>query len=89
MQHTLLRLLNSWMRVRQGSISAAAIFGLRDVIEDKHLLGMAVDEANRFAKLVLDDEQIIGKAGIAYGADAAVEVCAIEEALRLGLHYVT
>jgi hypothetical protein len=50
---------------------------------------MAVDEANRFAKLMLDYEQIVYEAGSMHAADATVEVFAIEEALRLGLHYVT
>jgi len=68
---------------------ACCDLGLRNVIEHEELLWMAVDEANRFAKLMLDDEQIVCEAGSMDGADATVEVFAVEEALRLGLHYMT
>ncbi len=58
------------------------------MIEDKNLSWMTVDEANRFLELMFDDEQIVYKASLVEGADATVEVWAIEEALRLGLHNV-
>src|SRR5437868_8524847 len=62
---------------------------LRDVIEHKDLLGMTVDEANCFLKLMFKDEDVIYKAGSPQDADAAIEVLAVEEALWLGLHHMT
>jgi len=50
---------------------------------------MAVDEADGFFELALEDENVVDEVGFGEGADAVVEVGGVEEAGGFGLDYVT
>ena len=58
------------------------------MVEDEDLLRMAVDEADGFFELALEDENVVDEVGSGEGADATVEVGGVEEALGFGLDYM-
>jgi hypothetical protein len=67
---------------------SAADGRLRDVIEDEDLVGMAIDEANRCGKLVMDDEDVVGEIAGGELGEAGVEIAAIHVRVGLGLEDV-
>ena len=58
--------------------------GLRDVIDDKYLTGMPVNEGQRLRQMAVKDQDVVDESVFLQQADAAIEIVA-EHVIRIGL----